>query len=83
MEQRPLVAWSGDIRLHIHFQAPDNRSDRTNYWNRCKPYIDGVAEAIKVNDSRFLPSMSFGENIPGGRVTIYVEGESHDTRRAP
>jgi hypothetical protein len=78
-----FIAKLGDIRLHVHFNAPNNRSDRCNYYNRCKPFFDGIADALGINDSRFLPSMSFGENIPGGRVTIYVEGEEYDTRRAP
>lgn len=69
---RPTVPAKGDVRLHIHFHAPDNRGDRTNYWNRCKPYIDGIAEALGINDRRFLPSKSFGANEPGGRVLISI-----------
>lgn len=58
---KPNVTAEGDIPLHIHFVPPDRRGDRCNFWNRCKPYIDGVAQALDVNDSRFLPSMSFAE----------------------
>lgn len=60
----------GDIGLHIHFVPPDRRGDRCNFWNRCKPYIDGIAEALGVNDSRFLPSKSFADPEKPGRVEI-------------
>lgn len=60
----------GDIRLHIHFVPPDRRGDRTNYWNRCKPYIDGIADALGVNDKRFLPTMSHAEPERPGRVEV-------------
>lgn len=62
----------GDISLHLHFVPPDRRGDRTNYWNRCKAYIDGIASGYGVNDSRFLPSMSFGAPEKPGRVEVTV-----------
>lgn len=67
---RPMLSQSGDIPLHIRFVPPDRRGDRCNFWNRCKPYIDGIAEALKINDSRFLPSMSFGTPEKPGRVEV-------------
>jgi hypothetical protein len=69
---KPQVPAEGDIRLHIHFVPPDNRGDRTNFWNRCKAYIDGIASAMKINDSRFLPSMSFGAPEKPGYVQVTV-----------
>lgn len=66
----PALPAEGDIRLHLIFQAPDNRGDRTNYWNRCKPIIDGIADALGINDKRFLPSMSFLPPEKPGRVII-------------
>jgi hypothetical protein len=69
-EARPALPADGDIRLHVRFIPPDNRGDRTNYWNRCKPYFDGIASALKVNDKRFLPSMSFGAPEKPGRVEV-------------
>jgi hypothetical protein len=63
---------TGDIPLHIHFVPPDKRGDRTNFWVRCKPYIDGIAEAIGINDARFLPSMSFGDPEKPGRIEVRV-----------
>lgn len=67
---RPVVPAEGDIRLHVHFVPPDRRGDRCNFWNRCKAYFDGIAEALGINDARFLPSMSFAEPEKPGRVEV-------------
>lgn len=69
---KPGVPAQGDVRLHIHFVPPDRRGDRVNFWNRCKPYIDGIAEALSINDARFLPSMSFAEPEKPGRVEVRI-----------
>jgi hypothetical protein len=41
---------SGDIRVSATFYPPDKRSDRVNMPGRLKPYWDGIADALKVND---------------------------------
>ena len=72
--------WSqpaGDIRVHVVFIPPDRRGDRTNYPNRLKPYFDGIAEAMGVNDRRFLPSYEFREPEKPGVVLITI-GETDD-----
>lgn len=62
----------GDIPLRIRFVPPDRRGDRTNFPNRLKPAIDGIADALGVNDSRFLPSYDFAEPERPGRVEITI-----------
>lgn len=49
----------GDIRVAVAFFPPDRRGDRCNYPNRMKPYFDGLADALKVNDRRFVPAFEF------------------------
>lgn len=44
-----------DILIEMRFYPKDRRSDRVNFANRMKPYIDGIADALGVNDVRFLP----------------------------
>jgi hypothetical protein len=44
-----------DIALTTEFYPPNNRGDRVNYPNRMKSVYDGIAEAMGVNDKRFLP----------------------------
>lgn len=63
---------TGDIRLIVTFYPPNRRGDRVNFANRMKPFFDGIADALKVNDSRFLPAYQFAEPVKGGRVTVVV-----------
>lgn len=69
---RPAVPATGDIRISMTFYPSDRRGDRVNFPNRMKPYIDGIADALKVNDSRFLPSYHFAEPVENPRVVIVV-----------
>ena len=62
----------GDIPLHIRFVPPNRRGDRTNFANRVKAYIDGIADALGVNDARFKPSYEFAEPEKPGRVEVHV-----------
>lgn len=63
---------TGDIRVIVTFYPPDRRGDRTNYPNRLKPYFDGIADALKVNDRRFLPSYHFAEPVGRDRASVVV-----------
>jgi hypothetical protein len=67
-----VVPAAGDIRLVVTFYPPNRRGDRVNFPNRMKPYFDGIADAMKVNDSRFLPSYQFAEPIKGGRIIVSI-----------
>lgn len=70
---RPQIPARGDIRVITTFFPPDRRGDRINFPNRMKPYFDGIADALKVNDSRFVPTYHFAEPVKGGRVVIVIE----------
>lgn len=44
------------VPLHITFHSPDRRArDADNLLAACKPMLDGLADALGVNDSRFDP----------------------------
>ena len=62
----------GDIWVSVTFYPPDRRGDRVNFPNRMKPYFDGIAEALKVNDSRFIPRYHFAEPEKVGKVVVSV-----------
>lgn len=64
----------GDIRIHVRFVPPDRRSDRTNFSVRMKPYFDGIADALGVNDRRFLPAYEYAEPEKPGRVEVMIGG---------
>jgi hypothetical protein len=66
------IAETGDIRIIVTFYPASRRGDRVNFPNRMKPYFDGIADALRVNDSRFLPSYLFAEPVKGGRVTVVL-----------
>lgn len=66
------VPAQGDIPISFTFYPPDRRGDRTNYANRLKPAIDGIAQALGVNDRRFLPRYAFAEPVDNPRVTVIV-----------
>lgn len=68
------VAETGDILIRVTFIPPDRRGDRVNFGNRMKPIFDGIADALKVNDSRFLPDYIYREPEKPGRVLIEVVG---------
>lgn len=68
----PTLPAEWDIPIHFRFVPPDRRSDRTNYPNRLKPYIDGIADALGINDRRFLPSYEFCEPEKPGRVEVFI-----------
>ena len=69
---RTSVPETGDIGIEISFYPPDNRGDRTNFPNRMKPYIDGIADALSINDKRFLPSYHFHDTVKGGKVIVRI-----------
>jgi crossover junction endodeoxyribonuclease RusA len=69
----PKVSTTGDIRIHIRLVPPDRRGDRTNFPNRLKPYLDGIADALGVNDARFVPTYEFAPPEKPGCVDITIE----------
>lgn len=71
---RPVVSGDGDITIRVRFVPPNRRGDRVNFPNRMKPYFDGIADALRVNDSRFVPAYEFASPEAPGRVEIEVLG---------
>ena len=72
--QPPItVPAEGDIRITVRFVPFDRRGDRTNFPNRMKPYFDGIADALGVNDRRFVPSYTFAEPQKPGHVVVTLE----------
>ena len=72
LEARIVAPEVGDIPIRIDFYPPDNRSDRVNFPIRIKPYFDGIADALSINDKRFLPSYNFYEAMKPGKVVFYL-----------
>lgn len=64
-----------DIAITIRFIPPHNRGDRMNYPARMKPYVDGIADALGVNDKRFHPLFVFCAPEKPGFVEVFIGGK--------
>lgn len=69
---RVEIPATGGIAIRFTFYPPDNRSDRTNLPNRLKAMIDGIADALQVNDKRFLPSYAYAAPQRPARVEVVI-----------
>lgn len=73
LEAKPLdLPEEGDIAITVRFFPPNQRGDRTNYPNRLKPIFDGIADALGVNDRRFVPSYEFNAPEKPGRIEVVL-----------
>jgi crossover junction endodeoxyribonuclease RusA len=71
----PKFSASGPITLDIEFFEPDKRArDIDNMLASIKSGIDGIADALGVNDRRFVYSIRRGEII-GGMVKVRISEE--------
>lgn len=67
-----------DTRLHLHltFVPPDKRRrDLDNLIASMKAGLDGVADALGVDDSRWTLTCSIDEGRIGGMVRVAIERE--------
>lgn len=63
----------GKIDIHITFYPPDRRHrDADNMVASIKAGLDGVADALKVNDKRFLPTFKFSDE-PLGKIVVEIK----------
>jgi crossover junction endodeoxyribonuclease RusA len=68
------VVTTNEIALKLVFVQPDKRRrDRDNLLAAAKPQIDGIADAMGIDDSRFEPvtiSREYGAKPGHIRITI-------------
>ena len=62
----------GKIPLRVTFrEPPGNKRDWDNCVASIKAGIDGVCDALRIDDSLFRPiTIDFGENVSGGAVIL-------------
>jgi crossover junction endodeoxyribonuclease RusA len=64
--------WIG-AQLSVTFCPPDRRRiDTDNCIARAKSSFDGIADALGVDDSRFVSTYCIGEPVKGGAVFVTV-----------
>lgn len=62
-----------NVRLTIHPKTA-NTIDADNGIAACKAYLDGIAQALNVDDSTFnAPVLFWGLPYKGGKVVIELE----------
>lgn len=74
---RDRFAPEGSIVLSFAFQPPDKRRrDLDTMLSSVKAGIDGIADALEVNDVRFEYALRREEPFKGGRVIVSIgEGQ--------
>ena len=71
------VAPEGEVHLSITFCPPDRRKrDDDNCLASFKAGRDGVADALGIDDHRFVTTLRMGEPVKGGMVLVRIEGEA-------
>jgi crossover junction endodeoxyribonuclease RusA len=66
LESKVKVNTSGKIPIEITFYPPDKRHrDADNMVASIKAGLDGIADALKVNDRQFLPTFVFTDEVKG------------------
>lgn len=70
-ELRQRLAGSAPIPVKITFYPPSNhRRDRDNMQASLKHHLDGIADALGVDDNRFRPTYDFELPEAPGRVEV-------------
>lgn len=77
MAKRAKVAPAPDAALSVSYHPPTGRGGKPDVQNmpgRCKPLIDGIADAMGCDDRRFRVQYPdhFAEPVKGGAVVIEV-----------
>lgn len=68
-----LASVDATIPVRLEFCPPDRRGrDLDNMLASCKGLLDGIAEAMCVDDKRFRPSLDWGEVCKGGCVRVHL-----------
>lgn len=64
---------TGGIGVSLTFHPPDKRRrDADNLLSSCKGVLDGIADALGIDDSRFEVSFRIGEPVKGGSVRVEI-----------
>lgn len=72
----PFCLLDKAVTLSLTFEPPDKRRrDLDNMLASIKPAIDGIADAIGIDDQHFSLRIRRGEPTKGGRVAVEIVGE--------
>lgn len=75
LESKAKIDWDGDVHVWIDFYRPSRREmDHDNCLARIKSGLDGVADALGINDSRFRPHPYIKDEIGGMVKLTFTKG---------
>lgn len=74
-KQAGMAAPAGELLVMMEFVPPDSRRrDLDNLLSSCKGLLDGIADALKVNDCNFVPQLRMSkETTKGGAVRVRIQ----------
>jgi crossover junction endodeoxyribonuclease RusA len=68
-----LATAESPVHMTVTFHPPDKRRrDRDNMIASMKAGMDGLADALGIDDSHFIPTYHMGDPVKGGRVTVQI-----------
>ena len=72
---RDELSADGDLNVSIEYNPPPrSRPDNDGVHRALKPSLDGIAQALRVNDYHFNPVRIWrGPHVDGGAVTITID----------
>jgi len=72
-EAKAVAPADGRISVVLTFHPANNQKrDKDGLLSSAKAYLDGIADALNVNDSRFDPVPVIGDKVAGGRVVVRI-----------
>lgn len=77
-KQSGTVAPEGEVLLMIEFVPPDaRRRDDDNCLAAFKAGRDGLADALGIDDNRFITQLRMSrETVKGGEVRVRISGDT-------
>lgn len=75
LAQEMSAPLTGELRVAYRIHPPDRRRrDQDNIIASLKSAIDGVCQALAINDSQFKETViTWGEPVKGGQVVMEIE----------
>jgi len=73
-------SYDGKIWVWMMFYPKTmNYPDMDNCLAMCKAYLDGIADALKVNDRRFVFQLEMGQQVAkGGKIVVRLDRQPYD-----
>jgi len=73
-----------ETHVEVTFYPPDNRRrDVDGMFSSIKAHLDGIAEAMDVDDAGWTFTLTKGEPVKGGAVLLHFKANADDLALVP